>query len=42
MSAPNIATDLIVLSLPMPLVWRLKIPKKQKIALACVFLLGSL
>lgn len=42
MSVPNIVTDLIMLLLPMPVIWRLKLPTKQKIALTGVFLLGSL
>lgn len=42
MSAPNIATDLVMLFLPMPAIWQLQMPKSQKIALTGVFLLGSL
>lgn len=39
---PNIATDLMLLALPMPLIWRLQLPKAQKLALIGIFLLGSL
>ena len=39
---PNIATDLILLALPMPLIWKLQLPKAQKVALSGIFLLGSL
>ncbi len=38
----NIATDLIILILPMPLVYRLQIPRMQKVGLALVFALGIL
>lgn len=39
----NVATDILILLLPMPLVWYfLKIPKRQKIALTAVFMTGSL
>ncbi|KAI9675382.1 MAG: hypothetical protein M1817_001286 [Caeruleum heppii] len=37
----NIFTDFVILLLPMPLVWKLHITKKQKIALVGVFLLGG-
>ena len=39
---PNIITDLMLLILPMPLIWRLQLPMGQKAALSGVFLLGSL
>lgn len=42
MSVPNIATDLVILILPMPVIWQLKLPKSQKIALTGVLILGSL
>lgn len=42
MSVPNIITDLAMLVLPMPVVWRLKMPKRQKMALTGIFLVGSL
>ncbi|KAG9810303.1 hypothetical protein KCU68_g21005, partial [Aureobasidium melanogenum] len=39
-TAVNIVLDFAVLALPMPVISRLKLPKKQKIALVGVFLLG--
>jgi len=42
MAIPNTLTDGLILALPMPLIWRLQLPKRQKIALCGVFLLGSL
>ncbi|KAI4741389.1 hypothetical protein E4T50_08185 [Aureobasidium sp. EXF-12298] len=39
-SAVNIVLDFAVLALPMPVISRLKLPKRQKIALVGVFLLG--
>lgn len=42
MSVPNIATDLVMLVLPMPPIWQLHLPKSQKIALTGVLILGSL
>lgn len=41
MSVPNIATDLVMLVLPMPVIWRLNLAKRQKASLTAVFLLGS-
>ncbi|KHO10776.1 hypothetical protein MAA_11622 [Metarhizium robertsii ARSEF 23] len=37
---PTIVTDLVMLMLPVPYVWRLQLPRIQKIALGCVFLAG--
>ncbi|KAK3358071.1 hypothetical protein B0T25DRAFT_176443 [Lasiosphaeria hispida] len=37
----NIATDVIILLIPMPLVWQLQIPRIQKAALIVVFALGG-
>ncbi|KAH0001685.1 hypothetical protein KCU78_g14755, partial [Aureobasidium melanogenum] len=39
-TAVNIVLDFAVLALPMPVISRLKLPKRQKIALVGVFLLG--
>jgi hypothetical protein len=39
---PNIATDLILLALPIPLIWNLHLPNVQKISLIGIFLLGGL
>ncbi|KAK3360440.1 hypothetical protein B0T25DRAFT_130115 [Lasiosphaeria hispida] len=38
----NIATDLILIVVPVPLLWRLQIPKKQKIILMGLFCVGAL
>lgn len=38
----NVATGVLILVMPMPLVWRLHAPKGQKLALTGVFLLGGL
>lgn len=40
--ALNIATDLLVLCLPIPMVWKLQIPRANKIALSGVFGVGFL
>lgn len=41
-SGPNILTDVALLLLPVPYVWRLQRTTSQKIALAVTFLLGSI
>ena len=38
----NIITDAAILFLPIPMIWKLRVSKNQKIALSGVFLLGSL
>ena len=38
----NTVLDVAVLVLPMPIIWRLQIPRKQKIVISGIFLLGSL
>ncbi|KAL9046300.1 MAG: hypothetical protein Q9214_000831 [Letrouitia sp. 1 TL-2023] len=38
---PNIATDLILLLIPIPMIWNLQLPRSQRIALSGVFLLGG-
>ncbi|KAI4717159.1 hypothetical protein E4T48_06623 [Aureobasidium sp. EXF-10727] len=38
----NIVTDLMILCLPIPIVWRLTLELKQKIVLSFVFTLGSI
>ena len=38
----NMLTDLLILSLTFPMVWRLKIAFRQKITLTGIFLLGTL
>ncbi|KAH0368598.1 hypothetical protein KCU65_g3807, partial [Aureobasidium melanogenum] len=40
--AMNIATDLMILALPIPIVWRLTLELRQKIILSVVFTLGSI
>ncbi|KAF2760780.1 hypothetical protein EJ05DRAFT_473390 [Pseudovirgaria hyperparasitica] len=40
-SFPNIVTDVALLILPLPVVWRLKMSTAQKIALSLVFVTGS-
>lgn len=41
-SAFNIATDIALLSVPLPLLWHLQIPKKQKIVVAVFLTTGFL
>ena len=38
----NILIDLVLLLLPLPVLWRLHITKRQKIGLMAVFILGYL
>ncbi|KAL2807800.1 hypothetical protein BJX63DRAFT_425109 [Aspergillus granulosus] len=37
----NLFTDVIILCLPMPIVWKLQMPKSQKWAISGIFLLGG-
>lgn len=39
---PNILTDVALLILPLPYIWRLNRPVSQKFALAGIFMLGGL
>lgn len=41
-AVPNIATDIIILVLPIRMIWRLNTTRPQKISLSIIFLLGSL
>lgn len=41
-AVPNIITDVALLVLPLPYIWRLHRAKSQKIALVGIFMLGSL
>ncbi|KAI0546921.1 hypothetical protein F4679DRAFT_555780 [Xylaria curta] len=41
-SVPNIVTDVVMLILPQPVVWKLHLPKQQKLAVSLVFFLGSI
>ena len=38
----DVVTDLMVLITPLPLIWKLKMPQPQKLALCGIFLLGLL
>ena len=38
----NILIDFGILAMPIPRIWKLNLSKKQKIAISCVFLLGTL
>ncbi|KAI9892672.1 MAG: hypothetical protein M1814_001366 [Vezdaea aestivalis] len=42
MQAINIFTDFLILLFPMPIVWKLQIPKRQKLALCGVFAAGTI
>ena len=39
---PNIVTDLVIIAIPLPLVWRLRISLSQRIAVCGLFLTGFL
>lgn len=39
-AAVNVCTDLMILLLPMPIIWRLKIPTRSKLSLSFIFGLG--
>ena len=41
-AALNITSDIMILLLPMPIVWRLHIKTSQKLAISTIFLLGGL
>jgi hypothetical protein len=38
----NIVTDFVIMVLPLPTIWSLQLPKRQKWALSGVFMLGTL
>ena len=38
----NVITDLIVLILPIPLVWKLRIPTKRKVGISLIFIAGGM
>lgn len=40
--ANNLITDLILLFLPMPIIWKLKLPIRQRLGLVFVFAMGAL
>lgn len=37
----NVFTGVLILVMPIPLIWRLQVPRGQKVALTAVFLLGG-
>lgn len=39
-AAGNIATDVIIFALPIPVVWKLQMPRTQRLSLVGVFCLG--
>ena len=41
-AVPNIATDLVLLVLPLPQIWKLNLPVTQKLGLMGIFFLGGL
>ncbi|KAJ5735704.1 uncharacterized protein N7483_000829, partial [Penicillium malachiteum] len=41
-SSMNCATDLVILILPMPLIWKLQLSRMQRVSLLGIFVLGSL
>lgn len=41
-SLPNFLTDLLILGLPLPVIWRLHTGRSQKIGLTITFLTGSM
>lgn len=41
-AAINVASDLIIVILPQPVIWRLELGRKRKWGLSAVFLLGAL
>lgn len=41
-SALNFASDLYILSLPLPVIWKLHLPTKRRVGLVAIFGTGSL
>ena len=41
-AALNVFTDLVILILPMPIVWGLQLPKRQRLVLVGIFSLGGM
>lgn len=41
-AVPNILTDVALMALPLPYIWRLNRPMAQKVALGGIFVLGGL
>ncbi|OAT12111.1 hypothetical protein BDBG_07502 [Blastomyces gilchristii SLH14081] len=40
-AAANVATDVLILLVPIPLIWRLQMPRTKKILVSSLFLLGT-
>lgn len=40
-AAVNVATDIIVCTMPLPYFWRLQMPRKQKLIVCMLFFLGG-
>ena len=38
----NIVIDFVIIVLPLPTIWSLQLPRRQKLALSGVFMLGML
>ena len=41
-AAINVFTDLVILVLPMPMIWSLRIPTRQKLVLVGIFFMGGM
>lgn len=41
-AAPNIITDILLMALPLPQIWKLQLPQKSRIGLSGIFVLGCL
>ncbi|KAI1851536.1 hypothetical protein JX265_012382 [Neoarthrinium moseri] len=41
-AAGNLVTDICIILLPLPSLWKLRLPRAQKIALFCIFGIGSI
>ncbi|KAK0507563.1 hypothetical protein JMJ35_010086 [Cladonia borealis] len=40
-SIPNIVTDIVIIVIPLPLIWKLQLPRSQRLPLCGVFLTGA-
>ncbi|KAF2846521.1 hypothetical protein T440DRAFT_510834 [Plenodomus tracheiphilus IPT5] len=41
-SYADVALDIVIITVPMPLIWKLQMDVKKKIGISCIFLLGAL
>ncbi|KAI1374031.1 integral membrane protein [Hypoxylon crocopeplum] len=41
-TVPNVIHDIAMLIMPVPIIWKLQVELRQKLALSCVFVVGSL